>query len=244
MFEWLEEDFVQMQGKFWLFFFEAIVTLYLMLSQGVIAEKFLMKSLENITHRYNLSQSIAGILIAFGVAVPEVVVTILSFQKHGIKMTEFGVATILGSVCFATCFIPAIAHLTNYGLKHAKPLPTEIEFQQNKLLLGIFLRDMSFTISGLLLLYYFLEAGSIKHKNLTVFMIMFFAYAILLVMQSTEIVDEKGLRKKNEHEMSAEDLSVPQDIEETALLTLEPRQPELCCNEKVQQDQSYVKEKD
>jgi hypothetical protein len=32
MFEWLEEDFVQMQGKFWLFFFEAIVTLYLMLS--------------------------------------------------------------------------------------------------------------------------------------------------------------------------------------------------------------------
>ena len=86
MFEWLEEDFVQMQGKFWLFFFEAIVTLYLMLSQGVIADKFLMKSLENITHRYSLSQSIAGILIAFGVAVPEVVVTILSFQKHGIKM--------------------------------------------------------------------------------------------------------------------------------------------------------------
>lgn len=50
-----------------------------MLSQGVIADKFLMKSLENITQRYGLSQAIAGILIAFGVAVPEVVVTILSF---------------------------------------------------------------------------------------------------------------------------------------------------------------------
>ena len=79
MFEWIEDDFIQMQGKFWLFLLEAFATMYLMLSQGVISDKFLMKSLENITHRYKLSQSIAGILIALGVAVPEVVVTILSF---------------------------------------------------------------------------------------------------------------------------------------------------------------------
>jgi len=79
MLEGLEEDFIQLQGNFWLFLVEAVLTLYLMLSQGVIADKFLMKSLENITSRYGLSQAVAGILIAFGVAVPEVVVTILSF---------------------------------------------------------------------------------------------------------------------------------------------------------------------
>ena len=55
MFEWIEDDFIQMQGKFWLFLLEAFATMYLMLSQGVISDKFLMKSLENITHRYKLS---------------------------------------------------------------------------------------------------------------------------------------------------------------------------------------------
>jgi len=79
MLERIEEDFIQLQGNFWLFIVEAVFTLYLMLSQGVIADKFLMKSLENIISRYGLSQAVAGILIAFGVAVPEVVVTILSF---------------------------------------------------------------------------------------------------------------------------------------------------------------------
>lgn len=115
--------------------------------------------------------------------------------------------------------------------------------KQNKRLLSIFLRDMSFTISGLLLLYYFLEVGSIKHHNLTIFMIMFFAYAILLVMQTTDVIDEQGFRKKNEQEMSAEDLSVPQDIEETALLNFELTQPKvLSCKEKAEllEDQSYV----
>jgi len=119
--ETLEESFIKLQGNLLLFLFEAFVCVYLMLSQGVIADKFLMQSLENITERYHLSQSIAGLLIAFGVALPEVVVTILSFQRHGIKMTEFGVATILGSVCFATCFIPAAAHLAIYGLSNPKP---------------------------------------------------------------------------------------------------------------------------
>ena len=71
-----------------------------------------------------MSQSVAGILIALGVAVPEVVVTVLSFQRHGIKMTEFGVATIFGSVCFATAFIPAVAHLANYGVKSVRPALT------------------------------------------------------------------------------------------------------------------------
>ena len=79
MLERIEEDFIQLQGNFWLFLVEAFSTVYLMLSQGIIADKFLMKSLENITERYHLSQGVAGIMIAFGVAVPEVVVTILSF---------------------------------------------------------------------------------------------------------------------------------------------------------------------
>jgi len=82
-----------------------------------MSEKFLMPSLENISKKYKLSATIAGILIAFGIAVPELAVTLLSFQRHGIKMTEFGLATVFGSVCFCTTFVPAFAYLINYGIR-------------------------------------------------------------------------------------------------------------------------------
>jgi hypothetical protein len=49
MLESIEDDFIQLQGNFWLFIVEAFGTIYLMLSQGVIADKFLMGSLERIT---------------------------------------------------------------------------------------------------------------------------------------------------------------------------------------------------
>lgn len=55
MLESLEEGFIQLQGNTVLFGAEAFVCLYLMLSQGVIADKFLMLSLENISDRYSLS---------------------------------------------------------------------------------------------------------------------------------------------------------------------------------------------
>lgn len=179
MLEAIEDDFIQLQGNYGLFLFEAFVTVYLMLSQGVIADKFLMKSLENLTERYHISQGVAGILIAFGVAVPEVVVTILSFQRHGIKMTEFGVATILGSVCFATCLIPAVAHLVNYGLRQPKPESTEEQLKHNEKLQRVFVREMTFIIAGLLSFYYFLAAGAITRLNLVLFLFLWIAYCYL-----------------------------------------------------------------
>ena len=57
------------------------------------SEKFLMPSLNNISKYYGISQSMTGIMLAFGCAVPEVAVTMLSFQRHGIKMAEFGLAS-------------------------------------------------------------------------------------------------------------------------------------------------------
>lgn len=96
---------------------ECLATVYLLLSQGIMSEKFLMPALENISQKYQLSATIAGILIAFGIAVPELAVTLISFQHHGIKMTEFGLATVFGSVCFCVTIVPAFAHLLNFGLR-------------------------------------------------------------------------------------------------------------------------------
>ena len=106
-----------------------------------MSEKFLMPSLENISKKYKLSATIAGILIAFGIAVPELAVTLLSFQRHGIKMTEFGLATVFGSVCFCTTFVPAVAYLLNYGVRRARPAPTQKELDSNESLKRAFMRD-------------------------------------------------------------------------------------------------------
>ena len=117
----IEERFMQLQGDGTFFYFECCLTVYLLMATGIISEKFLMPSLENISAKYKLSATIAGVLIAFGITVPELAVTLLSFQRHGIKMTEFGLATVFGSVCFCTTFVPAFAYFANYGIRDARP---------------------------------------------------------------------------------------------------------------------------
>ena len=123
----VEQMFTHAQGDSPFFIAELVVTVYLLLSQGIMSEKFLMPSLENISKRYGFNSSIAGLLIAVGVSIPELVVTILSFQRHGTKMAEFGLATVFGSVCFATSLIPAASYFMNYGIKHPRPPETPSE---------------------------------------------------------------------------------------------------------------------
>lgn len=121
----VEERFMQAQGDDTFFFFECAAAVYMLLCMGIISEKFLMPSIKNISSKYSLSVTLAGILIAFGISVPELAVTLLSFQRHGIKMTEFGLATIFGSACFCTTFVPGMAHLMNYGCRKARAEPTK-----------------------------------------------------------------------------------------------------------------------
>ena len=117
----IEESFMQLQGDGNFFYFECFTTVYMLLAMGIISEKFLMPSIGNIGTKYQMSTTVLGLLIAFGISVPECAVTMLSFQRHGIKMTEFGLATILGSVCFCTTFVPGAAHLINFGCRKARP---------------------------------------------------------------------------------------------------------------------------
>lgn len=50
-----------------------------------------------------------GIVVAIGNLVPELATTVLSFLKHGVKMTEFGIACNIGSAAFGITMVPAIA---------------------------------------------------------------------------------------------------------------------------------------
>jgi Ca2+/Na+ antiporter len=100
---------------------ECFITVYLLMSQGVMADKFLLPSMLNICKKYSLSKPIGGVLIAVGVSIPELTATMLSFQRHGVKMTEFGLALVIGGLAFATSMIPVVAYLLNFGLKVKRP---------------------------------------------------------------------------------------------------------------------------
>jgi Ca2+/Na+ antiporter len=108
--EWdIEFNKLQMNKAF--FFFEIILALYVLLNLALIAEKFLMPSLMNLSQRYGMSKDLTGILVAIGNLVPELTTTILSFMKHGVKMTEFGVACNIGTSVFVITVVPAVAIL-------------------------------------------------------------------------------------------------------------------------------------
>ena len=44
-------------------------------------------------------------------------------------MTEFGLATVFGSVCFCVTFVPAFAYFANYGIRNARPEPSKDELE-------------------------------------------------------------------------------------------------------------------
>ena len=75
----IESEFIQLQGDAPFFYLECLVTVYLLISQSIMSDKFLMPSLENISRRYGFNRGIAGLLIAVGISIPELVITILSF---------------------------------------------------------------------------------------------------------------------------------------------------------------------
>ena len=105
----IDTEFYKLQENMAFFIFEIVFSLYLLLNLGLIAEKFLMPSLMNISRRYNMSRDLTGILVALGNLVPELTTTILSFLKHGVKMTEFGVACNVGTSVFVVTVVPAVA---------------------------------------------------------------------------------------------------------------------------------------
>jgi Ca2+/Na+ antiporter len=119
----------------------------------------MIPSLLNIGKRYGLSKDVTGILVAVGNSVPEVSTTIISFMKHGVTMTEFGISSNVGIGAFAVSVIPAFAVLatlkeTQYYEEKKKHLlasnSKKFEDNHRSMMLSIY-RDMGFFIVALAL---------------------------------------------------------------------------------------------
>ena len=91
------------------------------MSQGVMVDKFLQPAILTICDKYKLSKSIGGVLIAVGVSMTELTAALLSFQRHGVKMTEFGMALIIGGLAFSASLIPVLGYLMNFGYSQPRP---------------------------------------------------------------------------------------------------------------------------
>jgi Ca2+/Na+ antiporter len=104
-----EDTFNSLQQYPSFFALELFAMLYIMVVLALIADEFLMPSLKNIAKRYKLSKDLTGFIVAIGNLVPELTTTILSFLRHGVKMTEFAIATNIGASLFAITIVPAVA---------------------------------------------------------------------------------------------------------------------------------------
>ena len=135
---------------------EIFLSFYILLSQGVICDLFLMPAMMAISGKYGMSKTIAGVFIAVGVTMPEVVVTMLSFQRHGTKMTEFGLACNFGGAAFSYTMIPAVAYLLNFGIINKRPeQPSNLKFRlENQRFQNGLIRDMLFFLFSCLVYFF------------------------------------------------------------------------------------------
>ena len=98
-------------------------------------------------------------------------------------MTEFGLATIFGSVVFVITFVPAVAYYLNYGCRRARPALTEKEKEQSASLLKAFIRDMSFIVVCLCLYYLFMSIETLSLGQCICMIAVFVLYVAFLSYQ-------------------------------------------------------------
>lgn len=191
MFEEFEKYIIQVQQYPAVFVIECFLSLYLLTSQGIMAEKFLLPSMLKICEDYKISKPVGGVLIAVGMSMPELTATMLSFQEHGVKMTEFGLALVIGGLGFAISMIPAVAYLLNFGCRVARPAqPTDHQsLYNNQRFKNCFIRDMSFMMASLFLYFIELQEGTLSLTSVLTQLLLFVVYSVAVYSmdkQSTE----------------------------------------------------------
>ena len=113
-------------------------------------------------------------------------------------MTEFGLATVFGSVCFCSTFVPAFAHLVNFGVLKPRPALTKDELAQNRSLMKSYMRDMLFTIGGICLFYHFLAIESLSLTQCLLLLMLFLVYVGVIFYQQYGKLDTENEQRSNE----------------------------------------------
>jgi len=192
---------VELQSQPAIFVLECIFTLYLLMSQGVMVDKYLQPAIIAICDTYKLSKSIGGVLIAVGVSVTELTACCLSFQRHGVKMTEFGMAMNIGGLAFSVSLIPVLAYAMNYGFNKPRPEAptTEVyEFSRSRFK-WCFLRDIALMQCSLIGYFLSLDTGTMTVQAVALQLTIFASYCALVYTQDIHFTKKlQSLKSESE----------------------------------------------
>lgn len=186
-----------------------LLTLYFLLCQGVMSDLFLMPAILNIARRYNFSKSTAGVCLALGVSTPELIVTIISFQSHGVKMAEFAIAMVFGGMVFASTLIPVVAYTLNYGCRKPRPPQANDEKTQRDIRRFKYslTRDLSFAIGAMICFYFALgDQGAINSTWVGGILGLFVVYIVVIVLLDWHFAESSLQRSGNSSNSSAQSL--------------------------------------
>lgn len=189
-----EHTFNSLQQYPSFFVFELFAMVYLMMVLALVADEFLMPSLKNIATRYQLSKDLTGFIVAIGNLVPELTTTILSFLRHGVKMTEFAIATNVGSSLFALTIVPAFA-------AYFSPPPEKINGVAVPALdPSTFFRDLGFFIFSLIFYSFAFSSGVCSLFSCCILLSMVFVYLYIVGVMNRrqELEEAKKMYKDDE----------------------------------------------
>ena len=129
-----------------------------------VTDIYFVESLEIISHRLRMTSDIAGAtLMAMGSSAPELFTSLLALVK-GIEHANLGAGTIVGSAIFNILVIVGASVMMR---------PTVLTWQP-------VVRDMSFYILSILLLYWAFQDGFITFEESIFFIVFYVVYLISL----------------------------------------------------------------
>ena len=142
-----------------------------------MVDLFLLPSILEICGNYRLSKAIGGVLIAAGVSMTELTACILSFQRHGVKMTEFGLALVIGGLAYSVSMIPVFAYVLNFGVVNPRPRSSEPSENVSRFQKA-FNRDICLSFLSLAFYQVQLKEGSIDLLALCAQLAIFVFYCV------------------------------------------------------------------
>lgn len=150
-----------------------VVSLLIILSAvyllAIITDAFFIESLQQIATRWKLPSDVAGAsLMAMGSSAPELGIALIAVFRQGGAHSDIGMATIVGSAVFNILVITGVSAIVR---------PTSISWKSA-------IRDSLMYISSILTLLVVFADGTITMLEASVFLALYAAYLIILVVWS------------------------------------------------------------
>lgn len=161
------------------------ILIFLFVSLGIIAGEYLCPNLSAISNFLRIPDNISGMtLLAFGNDSPDIMSTYTSFKTGNAPLA---IGELIGAAFFVTCFVIGTVSLIHpFSLLPQNDISTSNSTRMDNFITSnaklVFVRDICFFFFTIVLILAFLMTGSITKKMLSCLVIIYSAYATLVVV--------------------------------------------------------------